>query len=169
MRCRKEKEEYWWGDTGSRYIRSRSTVNTKYGFLCFCLHHVFPKTLGIEFLTVLCLLLVTESFLRTSLSSSDILFWCLGHRGWTVQRWVSFGTSPVVQWLRPHTSVHRTRVWSLVRELRSHMPHGAAKTHTHTHTHTHTEMGLLYPCLPEGSNITQLVDGLVGLSAASRH
>ena len=49
------------------------------------------------------------------------------------------------------------------------MPHGAAKTHTHTHTHTHTEMGLLYPCLPEGSNITQLVDGLVGLSAASRH
>ena len=38
-----------------------------------------------------------------------------------------------------------------------------------THTHTHTEMGLLYPCLPEGSNITQLVDGLVGLSAASRH
>ena len=156
MRCRRE------------YIRSRSTVNAKYGFLCFCLHHVFPKTLGIEFLTVLCLLLVTESFLWTSLSSSDILFWCFGHRGWAVQRWVSFGTSPAVQWLRPHTSVHRTRVWSLVRKLRSHMPHGAAKKKK-PHTHTHTEMGLLCPCLPEGSNITQLVDGLVGLSAASRH
>ena len=48
------------------------------------------------------------------------------------------------------------------------MPHGAAKKKK-KHTHTHTEMGLLYPCLPEGSNITQLVDGLVGLSAASRH
>ena len=32
-----------------------------------------------------------------------------------------------------------------------------------------TELGLLCPCLPEGSKITQLVDGLVGLSAASRH
>ena len=32
-----------------------------------------------------------------------------------------------------------------------------------------TEVGLLCPCLPEGSKITQLVDGLVGLSAASRH
>ena len=32
-----------------------------------------------------------------------------------------------------------------------------------------TEMGLLWPCLPKGSKITQLVDGLVGLSAASRH
>ena len=32
------------------------------------------------------------------------------------------GTSPVVQWLRSHLAMHGTRVWSLVRELRSHVP-----------------------------------------------
>ena len=93
-------------------------------------------------------------FLWISLSSSDILFWCFDHRGWVVKRCVSFGTSLV------------PRVWSLVRELRFHMLHGKAKKKKKK---ADTEMGLLWPCLPKGSKITQLVDGLVGLSAASRH
>ena len=73
-----------------------------------------------------------------------------------MQRWVSFGTSLV------------PRVWSLVRELRFHMLHGTALKKKKKEK-ADTELGLLCPCLPEGSKITQLVDGLVGLSAASRH
>ena len=36
-------------------------------------------------------------------------------------------TSLAVQWLRLHTSNAGTQVQSLTRELRSHMPHSAAK------------------------------------------
>ena len=39
----------------------------------------------------------------------------------------SFRTSLVVQWLRLHLPIQGVRVWSLVRELRSHMPRGHKK------------------------------------------
>ena len=105
MSCKKE------------YIRSWSTVNAKYGFLCFCLHHILPKTLGIEFLTVLCLLLVCYwSFLTVLFCGSDFLA--------VTSCFVVLATEdegcrdgfPLVP-----------RVWSLVRELRFHMLHGTAK------------------------------------------
>ena len=34
------------------------------------------------------------------------------------------GTSPVVQWLRLHLPVQEMHVWSLIGQLRSHMPGG---------------------------------------------
>ena len=53
----------------------------------------------------------------------------------TVPVWIKYAlvqrgemeTSPSVQWLRLHLSMQGVRVWSLVRELTSHMLCGPAK------------------------------------------
>ena len=55
----------------------------------------------------------------------SIDFWMT--KAFYVNKVLNLGTSLVIQWLKLHTSTLGARVWSLIRELRSCMPHRTAK------------------------------------------
>ena len=61
--------------------------------------------------------------------SPSAFIWLRNSEWFFVYKWLGgkakeLGTSLAVQWLRLHTSMQGTQAWSLVRELRSHMPCG---------------------------------------------